>query len=557
MAERASLIFRVATQPWEFEQIHTLNYETFVEEIPQHPPNPQRRLVDKFHLENTYLVCLRATQVVGMIALRDQRPLSLDQKLDHLERYLPPFSTIVEFRLLAVKSGCRKGTIFGGLLKQAFELALTRGYDLAVISGTTRQTRLYQHLGFKPFGPLVGEPGAHYQPMYLDLESALTLKERSPLLRPPPHQDEAAPPLNYGPGPVTIAPAVAETGSTPPYSHRSPAFRAHFEALRQRLCRWLNGARLQIVTGSGTLANDIVAAQLSALPGRGLVLINGEFGQRLRDQAVRAGLAIEIIEAEEGETFQPETLEHVIRQGRGLSWLWAVHCETSTGVLNDLDMLRDLCLRHDLKLCLDAISSIGAVEVDLRDVYLATAVSGKGIGSLPGLALLFYQPEAATDAIRLPRYFDLAYYEARQGIPFTLSSSAIDALNAALERGDWSSHFANIRRWSARLHDALEAIGLSILARPSCRAPHVTTLPLPQTVSSLAVGEMLESEGYLVSYRSDYLVAKNRIQVCLMGQCQPPPKAMIQCLQQALSDGQHLPPSGEKEPIRRSLAETT
>ncbi len=47
------LNFKVAATPDEFEAIHALNYRTFVEEIPQHSPNGERRLVDKFHAENT------------------------------------------------------------------------------------------------------------------------------------------------------------------------------------------------------------------------------------------------------------------------------------------------------------------------------------------------------------------------------------------------------------------------------------------------------------------------------------------------------------------------
>ena len=42
---------------------------------------------------------------------------------------------------------------------------------MALLSGTTRQEKLYRHLGFRPFGPLVGEPGAQFQPMYLSLEA--------------------------------------------------------------------------------------------------------------------------------------------------------------------------------------------------------------------------------------------------------------------------------------------------------------------------------------------------------------------------------------------------
>lgn len=49
------LTFKIADTEEEFEQIFCLNYETFALEIPQHQQNESRKLVDKFHHENTYL----------------------------------------------------------------------------------------------------------------------------------------------------------------------------------------------------------------------------------------------------------------------------------------------------------------------------------------------------------------------------------------------------------------------------------------------------------------------------------------------------------------------
>jgi predicted N-acetyltransferase YhbS len=183
MPNNESLIFKVASEPWEFEQIHELNYQTFVREIPQHQQNTTLKLVDKYHDENTYVICLHDSEVLGMIALRDKRPLSLDQKLADLESYLPPFKQILEYRLLAVKQPHRNTAIFTGIMKMSFEMAFTSGYDIAVISGSTRQARLYGHLGFKPFGPLVGTQDALYQPMYIDVDGAIELKRHSRFLR--------------------------------------------------------------------------------------------------------------------------------------------------------------------------------------------------------------------------------------------------------------------------------------------------------------------------------------------------------------------------------------
>lgn len=171
----ASLVFRVATAPWEIEQIHRLNYQAFVEEIPQHTPNPERRLVDKFHDQNTYVIGVAnepaAPQVVAMMALRAQRPFSLDQKLSNLDIYLPAGRKICEIRLLYIVPAFRRANVFRGLLETAGDYGMAQGWDLAIISGTTRQLRLYRHLGFIPFGPLVGSAEAQFQPMYATLES--------------------------------------------------------------------------------------------------------------------------------------------------------------------------------------------------------------------------------------------------------------------------------------------------------------------------------------------------------------------------------------------------
>lgn len=171
MKTPSSLQFKVAKEDREFELIHRLNYKTFVEEIPQHHPDPARRLVDKFHSENTYVICLSGERLVGMLAVRGNRPFSLDQKLANLDSHLPAGRKLCEVRLLAVQKEFRTGQVFQGLLALVVQYCIQHGYDTAIISGTTRQQKLYRHLGFVPFGPLVGSGDALFQPMYLTKES--------------------------------------------------------------------------------------------------------------------------------------------------------------------------------------------------------------------------------------------------------------------------------------------------------------------------------------------------------------------------------------------------
>ncbi len=288
MSAQEPLVFKFANEDWEFEQIHRLNYKTFVEEIPQHHPSATRRLVDKFHAENTYLICLQNQKLVGMLAVRGNRPFSLDQKLPDLDVHLPRGRTICEIRLLALEKkfrGARGGQILQGILALLWQHGVEKGYDLAIISGTTRQFRLYQHLGFVPFGPVVGSGDAQFQPMYVTLETfEVTARE---FLRSSPARSFQPSAVNFLPGPVAIRREVRRAFEQAPESHRGDSFKKDFQSARQILCELVRAKNVGLFMGSGTLANDVVAGQLSLLGGRGLILSQ----RRVRRTAHRPGAA--------------------------------------------------------------------------------------------------------------------------------------------------------------------------------------------------------------------------------------------------------------------------
>ena len=241
---RSPLIFKFAAEDWEFEQIHRLNYRTFVEEIPQHQASPSHRLVDKFHAENTYLICLVNQKIVGMLAARGNRPFSLDQKLPELDLHLPAGRRVCEIRLLAIDQqfrGARGGQILSGLLALLWQHGVEKGYDLAIISGTLRQAKLYQHLGFVPFGPLVGAGDARFQPMYVTLETfEVTARE---FLRSSPAKSFQPSAANFLPGPVTVRRKVRRAFEQAPESHRADSFKADFQDTKTMLCDLTNAGK--------------------------------------------------------------------------------------------------------------------------------------------------------------------------------------------------------------------------------------------------------------------------------------------------------------------------
>jgi aspartate aminotransferase-like enzyme len=431
-----------------------------------------------------------------------------------LDSFLPEGRTALEVRLLSVEKDYRNGFVFSrlvGLIAQHFK---DRGSDLAIISGTLRQLKLYKHLGFIPFGPLVGSGDAQFQPMYLTLE---TFIQMSKVLSPPSAEVNRIL-VNYLPGPVDVHEEVRKAFEQGPISHRSNAFTTEFRSTKRLLCELAGASQVEILLGSGSLANDAVGGQISLLEQRGLVLSNGEFGARLIDHGTRLGLIFEPFEVAWGEPFDYEAIAKRITQGERIDWLWAVHCETSTGILNDLAALKSLCASHGIKLCLDCISSIGTVPVDLSGVYLASCVSGKALASFPGLSMVFYNHELVSAPNKLARYIDLGYYAAQGGVPFTHSSNLLCALQTALSRTCWTEKFAQIEEVSKWLRNRLRELHLPVVAPDSCASPAVVTIALPSEIHSKSIGLQLKKTGFLLSYNSDYLLKRNWIQICLMGE---------------------------------------
>jgi len=511
----AHLEFGSAKAPDEFDQIYRLNHQTFTGEIPQHPPKDDGRLIDRFHSENEYVICKDGPNVVGMIAIRAVRPFSLDEKLPDLDRYIPPNRSVCELRLLAVQKGYRHKHVLPGLFRELLNVCRKRNLDYALISGSTRQIRLYLHLGFVPFGPLIGKPGAFFQPMGIAIEGLKVAWLES--------QDEA--PIadtdnSYKcmlPSLAQVHPDVIRAAATSLQPHRSPEVVAVLENCRERLIKIARAEVVQVMLGSGTLANDAIAQQLRFIEGQGVVLSNGEFGDRLIDHAKRANLKFSAYKIKWGETFDFESVARQVSGNKKLHWIWMVHCETSTGILNDLTKFSRLAKKLGANPILDCVSSFCNVEVDLRDVTFASAVSGKGLAALPGLAFVFHKEGVLHSGGAIPRYLDLALYAANESIPFTHSSTLIQALATALD------HFneKNLERQivlSSTIRKALISEGFKVIGDGADSAPFVVTIALPPELDSVEIGQKMSNKYFRIGYLSRYLRERNWIQLAWMGE---------------------------------------
>jgi aspartate aminotransferase-like enzyme len=217
-----------------------------------------------------------------------------------------------------------------------------------------------------------------------------------------------------------------------------------------------------------------------------------------------------------GDAFDLRQVETIAARLPREGWLWCVHHETSTGMMNPLDGLKSLAARHGLRLCLDCVSSLGAMPVDLTGVDLAGGTSGKGLGSYPGLALVFHDYEPTTEPERLPGYLDLAHWATHGSVPHTHSSNLVGALSVAL-RAATPARMERIRDNAAWLRSVLRVEGCTLATPDALACPGIVTVKLAGRLGVATIGTALEQRGFLLNFRSSHLLARNWLQLSLLG----------------------------------------
>lgn len=526
--------FKPAQTADEFAAVHRLNYKTFVRELPQHADPGDGKLVDKYHDRNIYFVALDRGRVVGMISSHDQPPFSVSDRMDDPVKLDELGPKPLEVRLLAIEPEHRHRYVVTGLMWAIFRFAEEKGYSHLLISGVAERVRMYERLGFQSLGPTVRSGGVDFMPMWCTLARMrqhvqaieVRLKRRAkgaPAVDTPQdvHETEA---MSMMPGPATLSREVAEAFTQPQMSHRGLKFAEMFALVRKRLAD-MTGKQAALFVGSGTLANEVVGMTIAADQSlkRGLMLINGEFGRRLVHQARRQQLPVTELSWEWGQPWDLAAVEAALDQNPDINWVWAVHLESSTGMLNDVTGLTEIAKRRGIRVCLDCVSALGAVPIDMRDVHLASGVSNKSLGSVAGLSMVFADAGQldGVDQNRVPSYLDLVECLKTPGPRFTFPSPPVLALATALDAyADAAARQRTFGRYAAlgalvRRH--LTDLDLPPLIDGEPAAPVVTTFSPPEGCATDAFIQRCLDWGYQIGGESGYLRGRNWLQLATMG----------------------------------------
>ncbi len=297
------------------------------------------------------------------------------------------------------------------------------------------------------------------------------------------------------PGPLTTSRGV-KMALLADWGSRDVEFRKLVKEIRQELLRLAgcdDSYECVIMQGSGTFA--IEAALGSFAPARRkktLVVANGAYGERAAKILETIGRPYERISKADVTQIEPKHFKKLLEEDKAISHVWLIHCETTSGIVNPLSELAREVKSQGRIFMVDAMSSFGALEVDMaRDqIDVLVSSSNKCIEGVPGFSYvlvkrdLLVASEAQSHSVVLDLYEQWKGLEASGQFRFTPPTHALVAFRQALRELDEEGGPAQRERRYQRNADILlkgmAQIGIQPLLSGNEAGPIIQTFLTPR-----------------------------------------------------------------------------
>src|SRR5574344_1292250 len=243
------------------------------------------------------------------------------------------------------------------------------------------------------------------------------------------------------PGPSPVPAEVLSKEGMPIMHHRTTEFSNLFLRVEENLKKvFVTKEDVLILSASGTGAMEAAVYNLLSKDSKVVVLDTGVFGARWTNIIKTVGIAPIVLKEAYGDPVNLVNFEKTMNENTGVSVVFSTLTETSTGVVNDIKKISEICKKFGAILVVDAISGLAGQECKMDEWGIDVVVSGsqKGFMIPPGLAFIALNDKAWEMASKsdIPKfYFDLNKYKKKisEGqTPFTPPVSLIAGLDEAL-----------------------------------------------------------------------------------------------------------------------------
>ena len=295
------------------------------------------------------------------------------------------------------------------------------------------------------------------------------------------------------PGPLTTSSAV-KAAMLHDLGSRDRRFIEINRRMRERLLAIVNGGPEFVcvpLQGSGTFVVEAMLGCFVPPDGKLLVLVNGAYGKRMLRMCQYYRRAFVAEETAEDQPSDPAALDRRLAADPGITHVAVVQCETTSGVLNPVAEVAEIVARHGRRLLIDAMSALGALPLDAREIPFDAVVasSNKCLEGVPGMGFCIARREALeatrgnAPSLSLDLHDQWAAMEQNGQWRFTPPVHCILAFDKALDEfeaeGGVAGRGGRYRENCRMLLDGLRSLGFETLLPDAVQAPIIVTVHMP------------------------------------------------------------------------------
>jgi 2-aminoethylphosphonate-pyruvate transaminase len=325
---------------------------------------------------------------------------------------------------------------------------------------------------------------------------------------------ETGDPLLLTPGPLTTAKSVKEA-MIHDWGSRDAAFIAINKAVLEQLPRIIHGEDRYVTVpmqGSGTFAVEAMLTTFVPQNGKVLLLVNGAYGHRAKRILDVAGRKAIVQETAEDTPPDLAVVDKILRGSKGITHVFVVHCETTSGIRNPIEDIAELAARHGKRLLIDAMSAFGALPLDACTVPFdaVAASSNKCIEGVPGLGFVLCRREALAETKGNATTLVLDLHDQHEALRttgqyrFTPPIHVIVAFHQALQEfwieGGVAGRGGRYAENCRVLIEGMRVLGFEPLLPAAVQAPIIVTFHMPRHANFVfqRFYDALKERGYVI-----------------------------------------------------------
>ena len=295
------------------------------------------------------------------------------------------------------------------------------------------------------------------------------------------------------PGPLTTS-HETKAAMLHDWGSRDASFLEANARVRQKLLEIAGATSTHVcvpLQGSGTFAVEATLGTLIPRSGKALVLVNGAYGQRMTKMLGYMQRSLVVQETPEDSPPDLETLQQALVKDPSITHVLAVHCETTSGILNPVEQVAEIVAQHKRSLIIDAMSAFGAIPLDAEQVQFdaVMASSNKCLEGVPGMGFailrqgVLEQCKGNAHSLSLDLYDQWQVMEASSQWRFTPPTHVLIAFDKAIEQfGKEGSVAGRNARYSENCHTlvaGMSELGFEPLLPSERQAPIIVTFRMP------------------------------------------------------------------------------